>query len=222
MGLVKIFFWGMLISFMGTLPMSNLNITAMQISLQEGISNAMYFSLGTLVAEMIIVRIAIEGFNWVRKQKKIFRILEWVTFFIIAAFAAGSFIAASQAYETKNILLNNNMNRFLLGGIMSTLTPTHIPFWFGWSTILFSRNVLKANNTYYNVYVVALGLGTFLANYLYIYGGKLIVSKFTTNQHVLNLLLGFVFGITALIQLAKIIWFKSPAEKLEKESIQKE
>jgi len=220
MGLIKVFFWGLVISFLGTLPMSNLNITAMQISLQEGISNAMYFSLGTLVAEMIIVRIAIEGFNWVRNQKKIFKVFEWITFLIIAAFAVGSFIAAGQAYQAKNILLNNNMNRFLLGGIMSTLTPNHIPFWFGWSTILFSRKVLKANNTYYNVYVVAIGLGTFLANYLYIYGGKLIISKFTTNQHVLNLVLGIVFSITAIIQLVKIIWFKSPGEKLEKASIQ--
>lgn len=216
---LNIFFWGMMISFLGTLPMSNLNITAMQISLQEGVPNAMYYSLGTLVAEMIIVRIAIEGIDWVRRQKMMFRIFEWITFFIIVAFAVGSFVAAAKAYEAKNVLLSNNMNRFILGVVMSVLTPNHIPFWFGWSTVLFSRNILKAGNAYYNVYIAAIGLGTFLANCLYIYGGEFIISKISNNQHVLNYILGVVFAITALAQLAKIIWFKNPLDKLEKAAV---
>ena len=216
---LNIFFWGMMISFLGTLPMSNLNITAMQISLQESVPNAMYYSLGTLVAEMIIVRIAIEGIDWVRHKKKMFKIFEWVTFFIIVAFAIGSFVAAAKAYEAKNVLLSNNMNRFILGLLMSVLTPNHIPFWFGWSTVLFSRNILKAGNAYYNVYIVAIGLGTFLANCIYIYGGEFIISKISTNQHVLNYILGFVFAITALAQLLKIIWSKNPLDKLEKATL---
>ncbi len=191
----------------------------MQISAQESISNAMYFSIGTMVAEMIIVRVAIEGINWVRKQQKIFRIFEWITFFVIAAFAAGSFYAANQPYETKNVLLNNNINPFLLGVIMSSLTPNHIPFWFGWSTVLFSKNILKAGNTNYNVYIISIGAGTFLANCFYIYGGKLIVNKITTNQHRLSWILAIIFSITALIQLVKIIWFKNAVEKLSEDAI---
>ncbi|MEO9032376.1 MAG: LysE family transporter, partial [Ginsengibacter sp.] len=102
MRIIKIFAWGFLISFLGTLPLSNLNVTAMQISLQESIRNAMSFSIGTLIAEMILVRITLMGIDWVSKQKKLFRLFEWITFFIIAAFAIGSFIAAGKSQEAKN------------------------------------------------------------------------------------------------------------------------
>ncbi len=71
MGLVKVFFWGMMVSFLGSLPLGTLNVAAMQISVQESITNAIYFSLGSLLVEMIYVRISLVGINWIRKQKKI-------------------------------------------------------------------------------------------------------------------------------------------------------
>ena len=92
MALAKVFFWGMFISLLGTLPLSTLNVTAMQISLQEGVRNAMYFSVGTLLTEMIYVRISLIGINWVRKQKKLFKWMEWITLAVVVAFAAGSFL----------------------------------------------------------------------------------------------------------------------------------
>jgi threonine/homoserine/homoserine lactone efflux protein len=213
--LLKLFFFGMIISLMGTLPLSPLNVTAMQISLQEGISNAMYFSLGTIFTEMVYVRISLVGINWVRKQKKLFRRMEWIALVLVSAFAAGSFYAATKEHDAPNVMLNNNINRFLLGMLMSALTVMHFPFWFGWSMVLSAKKILKLNRVNYNVYIAAIGVGTFLANWFFILGGKYLAKKLNTNQHTLNLILGWIFTLTALIQLAKIILHKDPAEKLE-------
>lgn len=210
MALLKTVFWGMLISFLGTLPLSPLNLTAMQLSLQEGVRYAMYFSVGTIVSEVTYVRIGIVGLNWLRNQKVIFKWMEWITLVLIVALAFGSFYAASHNEHTGNLLLNNHINRFVLGMIMSALTVMHIPFWFGWSTILFTKNVLRPNSVFYNFYIAAIGIGTFLANCIFIYGGPYIVKKISNNQHVINLILGWVFVLTALIQFIKIIWFRPP------------
>ena len=59
----------MIVSFLGSLPLGTLNVAAMQISVQENITNAIYFSLGSLLTEMLYVRISLVGINWVRKQK---------------------------------------------------------------------------------------------------------------------------------------------------------
>jgi len=66
--LFNIFLWGMLISFLGSLPLGTLNIAAMQIGIQESIKDAIWFSLGSLLVEMIYVRISLVGIDWVRKQ----------------------------------------------------------------------------------------------------------------------------------------------------------
>jgi threonine/homoserine/homoserine lactone efflux protein len=208
MSFAKVFFWGMLISFLGTLPLSSLNVAAMQISSQEGIARAMYFSLGTLLTEMIYVRISLIGINWIRKQQKLFRQMEWITFVLLLLFAAGSFYASYQQHQAENILLNNTVNRFLLGMFMSSITFMHFPFWFGWSSILFAKKILHPNHAHYNIYILAIGAGTFLANCIFIYGGVFMAQKLNRNQDIINLVLGWIFVLTAVIQLAKILWGK--------------
>jgi threonine/homoserine/homoserine lactone efflux protein len=215
MGLVKIFFWGMIVSFLGSLPLGALNVAAMQISVQESIMNAVYFSLGSLLVEMIYVRISLVGINWIRKQKKLFRRMEWITLAIVVALAVGSFIAAMQPHNAKNVMLNNNINRFMLGAMLSAISPMQIPFWFGWSTVLFAKNILIPKNSYYNFYIVGIGLGTLLGNFVFIFGGKWIVQKLNGNQSLVNWIIGGIFAITAIIFLIKILMHKDGMEKIE-------
>jgi threonine/homoserine/homoserine lactone efflux protein len=215
MNLARIFFWGMMVSFLGSLPLGTLNVAAMQISVQESITNAMYFSLGSLLTEMIYVRISLVGINWIRRQRVIFKWLEWITFAIVVALATGSFIAATHSHQAKNVFLNNDMHRFLLGLGMSAVSPMQIPFWFGWSTVLFTKGILQPKNSNYNIYIVGIGLGTLMGNCVFIFGGKYIVEKLNANQNILNWVIGGIFALTAVIQLIKIIFHKDPAEKLE-------
>lgn len=140
---LKILMWGFIISFLGSLPLGTLNIAAMQIGITDGISPALWFSAGSLTAEIIYVRLSLVAMDWVRKQTKILKALEWITVAIVLALAASSFWAAAHPSGDKNIILSNTMHRGLLGFIMSLINPVQIPFWFGWSTVLFTKNILK-------------------------------------------------------------------------------
>jgi len=215
MKLLRVFFWGMMVSFLGSLPLGTLNVAAMQISVQESIQNAVYFSLGSLLTEMIYVRISLVGIDWVRKQKTLFKWLEWITLGIVVALAVGSFIAASKEHHAKNVFLNNNMHRFLLGLSMSAVSPMQIPFWFGWSTVLFTKKILLPKNSFYNLYIVGIGLGTLMGNCVFIFGGKYIVEKLNTNQNILNWVIGGIFALTALIQIWRILKHKDAVHKIE-------
>ncbi len=216
MKLFKIFIWGFAISFAGTLPPATLNVASMQISVQENVRNALLFTLGCLLCEMVFVRISLVGIKWLQKQKTLFKWMEWITFALIAVLAAGSFVAAGKEGASKNVILNNDVPRFILGVGMRIVSPTQIPYWFGWSTILYSKKILKPRNDFYNLYIVGIGLGTLLGSGVYIFGGKYVVEKLHTNQSLLNYIIGGVFSITALILLIRIIMKKDSAEKLGK------
>ena len=205
----------MMVSFLGSLPLGTLNVAAMQISVQESIHNAIYFSLGSLLTEMIYVRVSLVAIDWVRKQKTLFKWLEWITLGIVVALAVGSFIAASKEHHAKNVFLNNNMHRFLLGLSMSAVSPMQIPFWFGWSTVLFTKKILLPKNSFYNLYIVGIGLGTLMGNCVFIFGGKYIVEKLNANQNILNWVIGGIFTLTALIQIWRIFKHKDAVHKLE-------
>lgn len=204
----------MLISFLGSLPLGTLNVAAMQIGIQESIKQAIYFSLGSLLVEMIYVRISLIGVDWIRKQEKLMKAMEWFTLLIILALAAGSFwAAATKGSEAKNIFLQNNMHRFLLGMFMCAINPVQIPFWFGWSTILFNKKILEPVNSQYNIYILGIGLGTLMGNCLFIFGGKWLVQRISNSQQYINWVIGSIFALTALIQAIKMISHKDAVHK---------
>ncbi len=204
-GLIKVFFTGMLVSFLGSLPLGTLNIAAMQIAITESVRNALLFSLGSLTAEMVYVRLSLVAMDWVRKQEKIFKLLEWLTFIIILALAIASFYAAANPSNSKNVILNSNLPSYLLGITMSAINPVQIPFWFGWSTVLFTKNILQPKPSYYNFYIIGIGIGTLLGNCVFIFGGRLIAGNIQNNQSTLNYIIGAIFTVTALIQLWRIL-----------------
>jgi threonine/homoserine/homoserine lactone efflux protein len=209
-----IFFWGLLISFLGSLPLGTLNVAAMQIGIQETVQNAIWFSMGSLLVEMVYVRISLVGIDWVRKQQRLMKAMEWITLGIIVALAVGSFVAAFKSGGgSKNVLLNNNLHRFVLGMLMCAINPVQIPFWFGWSTVLFTKKILEPRPLYYNIYIIGIGVGTLLGNCIFIFGGKWMVQRIANSELYLNWVIGGVFTVTALIQLVMILQKKDAISK---------
>lgn len=214
----KVFFWGLGISFLGSLPLGTLNVAAMQIGIQEGIYNAVWFSIGSLLVEMVYVRLSLVGIDWVRKQGKLMKWMEWITLAIIVALAMGSFIAAAKGNgSAKNIMLNNHLHRFVLGILLCAINPVQIPFWFGWSTILLNKNILEPKPVQYNMYITGIGLGTLLGNGVFIFGGKWLVQRIANSQQYLNWVIGGIFTLTAVIQLVKMLLDKDGVSKFQKE-----
>ena len=215
--LLRVFFWGMLISFLGSLPMGTLNITAMQIGIQESIKNALLFALGSLTVEMIYVRISLVGIDWVSRQEKLMRAMQWITLAIIIALAVGSIMAALHPSDAaKNVVLQNNLHRTLLGMFMCAINPVQIPFWFGWSAVLFSKKILQPVSAQYNSYIVGIGIGTLLGNCVFIFGGRFLVKHIQNSEAYINWVIGAIFTITAFIQLYKILKGKGIAERFNK------
>lgn len=205
----------MLVSFIGSLPLGTLNIAAMQISVSDGVTAAMLFSAGSLLVEIIYVRISLVAMDWIRKQEKALKVLEWVTLLIVLALAISSFYAAMHPKVEKNFVLNSPLPKFVLGLVMCAVNPVQIPFWFGWSTVLFTKKVLLPRNDHYNTYIIGIGIGTFIGNCVFIYGGQLIADKINNNQHILNWVIGGIFALTAIIQLWKILKHKDAVHDLE-------
>jgi threonine/homoserine/homoserine lactone efflux protein len=213
--LVKVFFTGMFISFLGSLPLGTLNVAAMQIAITDGYIAAILFSLGSLLVEMVYVRLSLVGMDWIRKQERIFKILEWVTLVIVVALAISSFHAALHPKTGKNIILSSTLPRFILGATMCAVNPVQIPFWFGWSTVLFTKKVLLPKNSHYNLYIIGIGIGTFIGNCVFIFGGQLIAQKLSSNQGILSWVIGGIFALTAIIQLWRILKKRDAVHNLE-------
>jgi hypothetical protein len=113
-----------------------------------------------------------------------------------------SFYAALHPKTEKNIILSSTLPKFVLGATMCAVNPVQIPFWFGWSTVLFTKKVLLPKPSNYNSYILGIGVGTLFGNCVFIFGGQLIVENLNANQHILSWVIGGI-SVTALIQIGR-------------------
>lgn len=204
--IIRIFFTGLFISFLGTLPLGTLNVTAMQISVQENTRRAVFFALGVALVEILYVRLSLKGMYWVSKNQQLFTILQWVTVVLFLVLAVSCFwTARKKEGAQKNILLKNKMNRFWLGLTMSAINPVQIPFWFLWSTYLLSNNLLRPTMLHYNLYIAGIGIGTLTALAVFIYAGKWVVNRLNASHRLINIIVGSVFIISAVVQLYRLV-----------------
>jgi threonine/homoserine/homoserine lactone efflux protein len=208
--LLKVFFIGFLISFLGQLPLGNMNLTATQLSVQENLRNAWKYGLGIVLVEIIYLRLALTGMDWVVEHKQLFRIMGWLTVILFVALGVLAFVMArKQTSAKKGLLLNNKMNRFLLGMIVSGINPAQIPFWFLWSTQLLNSKILSPTNAQFNLFTAGAGLGSLAGLALYIHGGKWLITKLKTSNRGLNIFMGIVFVLAGLFQLYNMLFKKN-------------
>jgi len=208
--ILKVFFVGSLISFLGQLPLGNMNLTATQLSVQENYRNAWKYGLGIVLVEIIYLRLALTGMDWVVEHKQLFAIMGWITVIVFVVLGVLAFVMArKQTSAKKGLLLNNKMNRFLLGVVVSGINPAQIPFWFLWSTQLLNSKVLMPTTSQFNLFTAGAGLGSLAGLAVYIHGGKWIITKLKTSNRALNIFMGIVFILAGLFQLYNMLFKKN-------------
>jgi len=187
----------------------------MQISISDGVLQALQFSSGSLLAEAIYVRLSLVAMDWVRKKKVFFKLLEWITLFIVLLLAISSFYAAMKPGEQENVILSSSLPKILLGFFMSAVSPAQIPFWFGWSTVLLTKKLLLPKNNHYNIYIAGIALGTLIGNCVFIFGGRLVADKLKNSHQIINWVIGGIFLLTAIFQIWKMSKKKTTVHKVE-------
>jgi len=202
--LFRVFATGIFVSFIGAIPLGTQNIAAMQIAISDGVREALLFSFGLIIVDVFYIYLTLRAMQWIQSQKRLFKALEWVTLLIVFSLAASNFYAALHPSVHKNVLLSNSLPRFWLGFVMNALNPLQIPFWFGWSTVLFSKKMLQPRWKHYHLFVAGASVGFFSALLLFIFGGRLIAEKISSHQEIVYFVIGCIFVTTGLLQVWKM------------------
>ena len=97
-------FFGFLVSFLGQLPLGNMSFTATQVGLQEGFKKAWQFAIGVAIIEMIYLRFALIGMDWVVMHRMVFLGLGWLTVVLFLVLGIMAFITARKQQTEKKKL----------------------------------------------------------------------------------------------------------------------
>ena len=192
---LKVCIAGLLISFLGALPLGSLNITVFDISATQSIENALLFAFAAIFIELVYVRLTLWGSNKIVLEGKWVYIVFSLAITLLLYLGISSLLTATQVGElslTKSALPKIT-SPILLGLLLSALNPLQIPFWFTWNKVLESKEILEHKTISFISYMFGIGTGTLISMLIFIYAGKLIVDSYSKYAQWSNFLLGLLY-----------------------------
>jgi len=205
--LLKLFFAGLVISLIGSLPIGMLNIAAIHIGNFVGKNQAILFALGAIAVELIYVRITLYGIELLEKHKQSLNLLFKFNNLLILTFAFYNlymFFYPTIKQKTYPFIYTNYYLYFFIGMLLNSINFLQVTFWSGFNILLYRKNILINKNIYIYVYLLSISIGTFICFILFIYGGGLIQNIMQENKSIYHLLVFALLLVLLVYQKVKI------------------
>lgn len=206
MFVVFVFFLGLICALLGVIPPGLLNMTAAKISLKEGRTRGIMFCIGVCVVVFAQTYIATMFARYLSNNKDVVTVLQRVAlalFVLITIYFL--FIAKSEPKAQEVPQIRSKHSRFFQGVLLSSLNVFPIPYQ-AYLTITFaSFGWLNFSQINILLYVLGASIGTFIMLYIYVIFFNKIKGKRLTSQKNMNLIIGSITGIIALVTFFKIV-----------------
>jgi threonine/homoserine/homoserine lactone efflux protein len=188
-------------SFVGALPLGMLNLTVLQLSLDNRQREAFAFSTGAVLVEFCQIFTTFLGMNALLAIPNLNNVLAIISIPILLflgvknlkneADTEGSFFTTKSAFSQ--------------GVILSFANVLVYPFWLLWGNLFVQNGWLTPTPLAYSIFALGAGLGTFGAFCAFILLGKILWKRLLKVQRATNRLIAFAFFGFAAFQMYHLI-----------------
>ena len=201
------FFAGFIATFLATLPPGLLNMTAAKISLKEGHTRGIMFSLGTCTVIIFQALIATVFARYLNQHPDVIDVLQRVAFVIFVLISVYFLlIAKTTEKQNKDLEVKSKTSRFFQGVFLASINIFTIPYQAYVAITIASFGWLEFNNnTGIGSYVAGASSGAFVALYIYMFFFEKVKGTKVTSQKGMNYLIGTITGLIAIVTFINIL-----------------
>lgn len=206
MSALKNIFVGLLVSFIGSIPLGYLNIIGFEIYSKFGIKSLIFYLLGVISVEVFVIYFTLIFAEKLVSNKKLMKAIDYFAIVFLFVLAYSFYARANQTSGSQNDLEKYIMySPYLIGLLLNCVNFLQFPFWTGWNLYLMNGNYIEVENKLKNFYVAGTATGTFLGMLILV----LILNNLSQNttffsQYVIPVIIPLFFIVLAFIQMYKV------------------
>lgn len=153
---------GFLVSFVGSLPLSYLNIVGVEVFSKFGMNPLVSYLVGVVIVQTIVVYCTVIFANQLVNNKKLMRGIDFFAVFFLLLLAYLFYAHSNQTVEEHNYLEGYvRYSPFLIGMILCALNFLQIPFWIAWNLYLMNAKYITLSKKLKFHYIFGTLVGTF-------------------------------------------------------------
>ena len=199
--LVLTFAVAIVVSFLGYIPPGNVNLTAMQISINKNIKQAVIFVTTFSILEAFFTYILMRFAAWFAEKKDVLQLLNWILIVVFVVLGILTWNKGEQNIPREKEFKKGASIR--TGILLGIFNPIQIPFWAIAGTYLIAHNWITTKGLGLHIFALGSGIGAFTCLYLYAHFAKKIQEKFSLSSKLINHGIALVFFCLAIISLIR-------------------
>ncbi len=203
--LLLTFFVAIVVNFVGYIPLGNINLTTMQISINKGINQALIFILSFSVVEGVFTYILMRFAAFFASKKDFLHWLDWI---LLAVFLIMGTISLLQA--KKKMIKNEEFRKrdsIRTGIILGIFNPMIIPYWMIGGTYLIANHWIATEVPGLEIFALGAAIGSFLCLYLFAKFAQYIQNRFSFSNIFINRSIAILFYCLAIFQTIRLFYF---------------
>ncbi len=191
------------VNFVGYIPFGNINLTAVQLSVNRGLKQAVIFILSFSVVEALFTYVLMRFAEWFAGKENLLHLLDYILIIIFLVMGIVTWRIANHESKPKEYRKRDSIRYGIFLGIFN---PMQIPFWMIGGTYLISNKWIETAGFGLEIFALGAGIGAFSCLYLFAHFARYIQEKFTLSNRLINRSVAVVFFVLALIHIIKIVW----------------
>ncbi|RKR80200.1 LysE type translocator [Mucilaginibacter gracilis] len=193
------FLLGLAINFMGYIPPGNINLTLVQIAINRGTKQALYFIIAFSCIEFFFTWFIIHAANWLAGQIKLDIIIDWVMIVLFTTLALVTWINRKKAPTTDY----SKYDSIKYGIVLGFVNPMQIPFWMICGTYVIAHGWITTGTLPLIIFSLGSAAGAFLCLFIYSRVAGYFQSKFELSTRAINTCIAALFFAFALYHIIK-------------------
>ncbi len=194
-------FIGFILGFIGYLPVGNINLTVVQLSVNDKHKRVWLFILFAAIMEFVYCFFCLRGLERLLRQPELILVLDWAGVAIFLAL--GIFSILQKANPDSDQQFSSGIKR---GVLIAIFNPLQIPFWLVWGIYVIDKGWVQKEVFSIALFSLLCSIGTIAVLWLYSYAGKKLVSQLKLNAIFLNRMIGGLLILLAMLQTAKLLF----------------
>jgi len=206
MVLILIFFLGIVSAFIGLIPPSMLNMTAVKISTTKGRRKAEIYAVGVSITVFFQATVALLITKLLKDNQEYLIYVKEVAAVIFIILSVYFFRKGFSERKENYIPRQRIKNNFTVGLLLSLLNMFAIPYYCGIGAALDIAGYLDFSKLSILSFVIGATIGTFLILFLYIFTAQKVSHKIQPMTKNINFILAVITGVLGIITLVNLSW----------------
>ncbi len=200
MSLISIFCVAFVFSFLGSIPPGTLNLTILQLGLEEKINIAWRFSLAAALVEYPYAWLAVKLSSLIQSSPIITEYFELIGAVVMITLGVLNLLASG---KPTSVASKFHQSGFRRGILLSILNPLALPFWVGVTAYLQSQEWIDLSTTLgLHAYLLGVSLGALTILVLLAFLAKRVAVNFKSSKWLKRIpgITLLVLGVYALVR----------------------